>query len=502
MPQPQPRQQSRLNDIQMLQRQMMFKKLQELQRQQQFQELNDTRLPNYINMNQQSMINKQVSGDQYPPLINGTPIHDASQRFMAGNLNFFQGASLVQGFSNGMGFPQAQSQAMRSMGLMSPQFDASLYGTPVSSVGNNMTQYSQLLGVSHDSVDVFGKGNNNQEEKPIMQPTAFSNSLRSDHGDASSNQVCMQGGTFKEKNLFGQIPTQSSNTEVLGGNFQQVNTLQRYTADMELGRRQEQTGWHGHVAEKVTNIGPSQDLCTLDPLEQKILFNMDDNSWGNVNSGLLQDSIENTDHLSTFPSVQSGSWSALMQSAVAETSSSDAGLQEEWSGLSFQNADHSTDNQPSNFMDSGKHNSTWIGNNLMSSSSLSKAVQFNSSNMSSTFPGFQHPDIQFPLKQKEGMHMESSSHELSQHQSPKNNSKWLDGSPQQKQITEGSPAVQNHSPLQNDWPGHSYEHSKTDAHQRSTSSYTLGTQEGSVSKSLLPSGKAKLNVHCSRYWEC
>lgn len=52
--------------------------------------------------------------------------------------------------------------------------------------------------------------------------------------------------------------------------------------------------------------------------------------------------------MNSFSSMQSGSWSALMQSAVAEASSSDAGIQEELSGLSFQNTDSSIGKQPSN----------------------------------------------------------------------------------------------------------------------------------------------------------
>ncbi|PIN05070.1 hypothetical protein CDL12_22391 [Handroanthus impetiginosus] len=46
-----------------------------------------------------------------------------------------------------------------------------------------------------------------------------------------------------------------------------------------------------------------------------------------------------------FPSIQSGSWSALMQSAVAETSSGDVRPQEEWSGSHFNNINGSSANQ-------------------------------------------------------------------------------------------------------------------------------------------------------------
>nr|XP_043634788.1 uncharacterized protein LOC122605896 [Erigeron canadensis] len=80
-----------------------------------------------------------------------------------------------------------------------------------------------------------------------------------------------------------------------------------------------------------TNGSSTEDMVTLDPLEQKILFNTEDEPSGGI--------FESMNKAVDFPSLQSGSWSALMESAVAETSSSDGGAQEEWSGLSFQKPD-------------------------------------------------------------------------------------------------------------------------------------------------------------------
>lgn len=79
------------------------------------------------------------------------------------------------------------------------------------------------------------------------------------------------------------------------------------------------------------NDSSIEDSATLDPLEQKILFH---GSSGTESFGIM---FEKTDNSSDFPSLQNGSWSALMQSAVAEASNSDAGQQKEWSGLRFQN---------------------------------------------------------------------------------------------------------------------------------------------------------------------
>ncbi|XP_024979195.1 uncharacterized protein LOC112516407 isoform X1 [Cynara cardunculus var. scolymus] len=143
----------------------------------------------------------------------------------------------------------------------------------------------------------------------------------------------------------------------------------------------QESGWPGRFSEKMENVGNNQDLASLDPLEQKILFNMEDNIWGTSfgkHGSVGTESYENTDHSSDFPSLQSGSWSALMQSAVAEASSSDAGLQKEWSGSSFKNAELSNENKPSNIVESEKHSTPWLYNKLPKPELIS------------SFPGFQH----------------------------------------------------------------------------------------------------------------
>lgn len=64
--------------------------------------------------------------------------------------------------------------------------------------------------------------------------------------------------------------------------------------------------------------------------------------------------LDGSDSFSGFPSLQSGSWSALMQSAVAKTSSSEVGIQEEWSGLSSRNTERSLLNEGPLPIDSSK----------------------------------------------------------------------------------------------------------------------------------------------------
>ncbi|KAD4887928.1 hypothetical protein R6Q59_034901 [Mikania micrantha] len=255
----------------MLQRQIMFKQLEELQRQKKLQELNDSRQQNVLN--QQSFIqNKQASGAQYTPLINGTPVRDPSQMFMFGNTN------LVHGFQNGSPYSQAQNQMLNSTGLPSQSVD-----------GHSFSRFSHFQGPSRESAG--------------EQVDTISRSSMSDQFNVS-----YQTGVDQQ----------------------------------EFGKGQEHD-----------IINPSQGCSSLDPLEQKFLFTDDENLGG------FGSMFEDNDKLQGFPSVQSGSWSALMQSALEETSSTDTGVQEEWSGLSFQNPDLSNDNQHSNLMENGKNSTLW-----------------------------------------------------------------------------------------------------------------------------------------------
>lgn len=123
---------------------------------------------------------------------------------------------------------------------------------------------------------------------------------------------------------------------------------------------------------------PSDPDTSLDPLEQKFLYSTDDNIWGSsfsrsIDSGLetfASSALEHTSYTDKFPTIQSGSWSALMQSAVAETSSGDGVLQEEWGGLNFQNPELLTDDQTSNYIDIVKQNNNWVDADLQNPSPL------------------------------------------------------------------------------------------------------------------------------------
>ncbi|XP_026436052.1 uncharacterized protein LOC113333899 isoform X2 [Papaver somniferum] len=71
-----------------------------------------------------------------------------------------------------------------------------------------------------------------------------------------------------------------------------------------------------------------------------------------------------------FSSMQSGTWSALMQSAVAETSSNDTGIQDEWSGLSSHTTQMPTGALDATTGGSSKQRKDWGDQNMHHVSSV------------------------------------------------------------------------------------------------------------------------------------
>ncbi|XP_022884149.1 uncharacterized protein LOC111400915 [Olea europaea var. sylvestris] len=415
----------------MLQRQIMYKQIQEMQRRQQLQDMCEGKKQNYVN--------------QLP-----------SQMCVVGDMDMIQhgGSATFRSFSTGLGLSKPQNLAGRSLGFSQQQF-----GVPL---------YSHLGESSNDSANLLVTNKNSPLEIPTMQPSAFSNSVISQRSNFSSDQLCIPDGAllpnqvFEEKNFFGQGLVPGFNEGNLHETyFQQGNSQQRNTSILESEERQKQAGLHGLAPGNMPKPGPFlQPGTSLDPLEQKILYNTDDNA----DAGGIASTLELTSYMDELPSKQSGSWSALMQSAVAETSSGDTGVLEGWSGLSIQNPESSTENKALNYIDSGKQQNNWV--DLPSSKS---EVFSHNSNMNHSFPGFQQSGDQF-LKQREESHAESS-HSFIQ-QSPRNANKSSDYSPQQKHPVDGSQMIQTSSPVPNLWLSKRHEHLKNDTYQSSFMSYS------------------------------
>nr|XP_010936315.1 uncharacterized protein LOC105055973 isoform X1 [Elaeis guineensis]XP_010936316.1 uncharacterized protein LOC105055973 isoform X1 [Elaeis guineensis]XP_019710061.1 uncharacterized protein LOC105055973 isoform X1 [Elaeis guineensis]XP_029123669.1 uncharacterized protein LOC105055973 isoform X1 [Elaeis guineensis] len=466
--------------MQLWQQQLMYKQLQQLQRQQQLQQLDQG--PRQQNpLNQLSSAAKPAAMNQFPAPINEIPINDASnyawsnnfvggeskspgipQMFVAGNTNWTQpsGSPAMQSLTNGMMFPNDQGQAIQAMGFVPQQLDQSLHGMPVSSSRGSMNQYSQFQGMPSDNMDMMTKTVGNQAEKVSMH----SGPLRSFQSGQSfaeqaglQDNISMSTQSFQGKSLFGNAMVQSVSSSVASGNFQQANHLQRSFQFQNFQGMQEQADLSGDLHEKpAPQVGPSHDVASLDPTEQKLLFGTDnDDNWGfsfgrsvdSCTGGSLHGNSLDNDYCGAFPSVQSGSWSALMQEAV-QASSSDMGHQEEWSGLTFHKREPSIGNHLATPNDNGKQQATWKDNNLQNTPSLTSRPLplFNNADAStslSTAPGFHH-SFTSVYEQNDKVPAEAS-HESFQQLARETQNKQSLHNQNQKQFLEGGLQSQMHT---------------------------------------------------------
>ncbi|XP_026400502.1 uncharacterized protein LOC113296405 [Papaver somniferum] len=152
-----------------------------------------------------------------------------------------------------------------------------------------------------------------------------------------------------------------------------------------------------------------------------------------------------------FSTMQSGTWSALMQSAVAETSSNDTGIQDEWSGLSSHTTQMPTGALDATMCGSSKQRKDWGDQNMNHVSSVTSR----------------------PLQLFDDSTMDRSGDSASREyagQPPGGSIKWLNHSSEHMPHTlaEDSYPVQPHMHPEKSagaaWPGPIYEESKNAAH--------------------------------------
>ncbi|CAA0401356.1 unnamed protein product [Arabidopsis thaliana] len=323
MLQPLPRQQMTFNDMQLLKQQVMVKQMHEYQMQQQLQKQQlEARQLNSLNRN---AVNGSCASDTQSRMINGIPLQNASSNWfqpdlMTGNTNWMhRGISpAVQGSSSGLMITPEHGQS----NLMAQQFGPSLYGMPVSGTNAPQNAFSSVqmnrLAAPHGSA--------NRSYSLTNQPTSFLN-----QGDVQDSQMHPRS-TYQEKALFSQTSVPDSNNRPNFENFQQDDSRERNISAQDKFCQMEDSGPAEKSFMKVPeNMNALQKSSALDPTEEKILFGSDDNLWdafGSSTDMSLQGNLmsSNSDLFDACPSLQSGSWSALMQSAVAETTSDDAGV--------------------------------------------------------------------------------------------------------------------------------------------------------------------------------
>ncbi|KAL1553443.1 hypothetical protein AAHA92_14120 [Salvia divinorum] len=331
------RQQSGFNDMHQLQQQLMIRKMEELQRQQQLQQL-DSRPQNPDN--QVPQVTKQASESQ-SSMFHGTPNSDALRN--PGTNWLGRGSAAVQGSPSGITFLQNVGRTHQLIDMVNQQADQSLYGVPVSnSRGLGVNQYSPMV----------------TERPPMAQIPTSGNSLHSNqHNFLPDRFTGPEGTSISRQNFQNETnehgSSQPLNTGVMDIGFhQQVNSLQNNATHQDHARRQELSTVSETSQERYPmQVSSPHNEVTLDPTEEKILYGSDDNIWSAFGklpsiSGEAGNLFDSSSGISNgIPSLHSGSWSALMQSAVAETSSADIGPQEEWSSLNYHNTDGSSANQ-------------------------------------------------------------------------------------------------------------------------------------------------------------
>ncbi|KAH0936662.1 hypothetical protein HID58_004123, partial [Brassica napus] len=302
--QPFPRQQMTFNDMQLLKQQVMAKQMHEYQLQQQLHKKQlQARQLNSLNSN--AVNGNRSSDNQSHLLVNGIPLQDASSNgwqpdLVSGNTNWMhRGISpFVQGSSSGLGAEHGQANL---------QFEPSLYGMPLGEANAPQSSFS-----------------------PVQM-----NRLASEHGSSLTNQpdsFMLPRSTYQERAMFSNSSAPGSNDSPNFECFQQDDPHDRNVSAQEKLDQMKGSGPPEKSYIKAPgNVSGSQKSTALDPTEEKILFGSDDNLWeafGNDTDMSLTGNLmsSSSDLNDACPSLKGGGWSALMLSAVAETSSNDAGF--------------------------------------------------------------------------------------------------------------------------------------------------------------------------------
>ncbi|VFQ69318.1 unnamed protein product [Cuscuta campestris] len=244
------------------------------------------------------------------------------------------------------------------MGVLPHQLNMSTYGSPVVRLGNNLSPHPTLQGLYNDT-SILTDSNIVQVELSGISHETFNSSSMSEQ----SNVSCVHSGHGFMSGI-GLAPKQ-----VFQENFGQIPNK-------------------GMVGKQVSK-SPCKSLM------QESCGGQEQGNVGGI-SGIGR-TAGSSDCLSSFPTVQSGSLSALMQTAVAEASSSDTGLQE-WSGMSFQNPEISTENQPSNYVHSRGRQNNAIHNTMQNASFPTSKPKLLSQSYSMNFnsQGLQQLNHKFP----------------------------------------------------------------------------------------------------------
>ncbi|PKA64940.1 hypothetical protein AXF42_Ash011542 [Apostasia shenzhenica] len=402
---------------------LLAKQMQEIQRQQQVHQLNlGARQHNVLN--QFSGAAGQVVVPDLPTMMSSLPVthasnyipgeliggepksHSSSPIFITGNMNWgpHTNFQVMEGLPDGLVFSTDHGQSVQSMGYDGGQQDQSLHGIPVPVSAGSMHNYLQLQAMSHDStsLNLMSKLGENHSEMTVIQPFLFDQFHNDLHAVQNEGYTSASDVTGRQGSAVSQSIQRANH--MVGVSFP------------DFQDRQQQTGWLGKShASMAAPAVTSRAATRLDPTEEKLLFGGDEDADWSVSLGGSSNSvaggylngypIPNNDCRNLFPSIQSGTWSALMQEAL-EVSSSDTGLREEWSGLNIQKREPQGGSNPDILSESEKQNAASEGNgNLFNAYSftskpLSLSSAANSIQSFRSMPGSEH-SLKLPFEENE-----------------------------------------------------------------------------------------------------
>lgn len=474
-------------DFQMWQQQMMYKQLQEFQRQQNAQQI-DHGARMQPSFGQFQAPARAATADQLPVITNEMPNNEATayawpQNFASGdprlpsnsqmvntgsNTNWEQygGASAMGNFMNGSVFPNTQSQPMRPMGLATQQMNQSFYQIPATSRGGSVNQYPQFLGIPADLQNAMTRASTHQPEK-VSRP--FSSLMDEPSPQEKGASGSMQN--FRGKGGFlSNSPLQSQGDNNKAGSPVPVNHLRHGFQDFHGRPNQLQAGLQEKSA---MQVAPASGGASLDPTEEKFLFGDDeDSNWGALLKGDNDhgNSLDNDNFGGALPSLQSGSWSALMQETLQSSTSKD-NPKEEWSGLSLQKAQTVANNSTLPARDQSKLAALSGG---LQNARPSSASSYGDGTMNNPdFTSFQHA-TRSPYEQRDKTPHESPRATVTNHQSTAEaNNGYIQQSLKQKQSDEYGRQEQVHLSNGN-WAQQKSETPRNNSHSTGAPSSTHG----------------------------
>lgn len=366
-----PRQHSGLNERQLLQQQAMLRHLYDVQRQQQLQK-QDIRQINSVN---NLSIGQQMPNKRHPSL-NITSFQDESNyarmlQHRADNSSRLQGviSPVIQGISNGISFSSEQCAPPHSFEVSLQSVDHSLYGIPISYTRGPSSHHSHNMGNPMPPLQQVPTGSiplpaNNYGTLPGQVNAQDVDGFRygfskNDNHHKNSSQVSYPGA------IMGYLPQVQLQSQQRNPYLEFSRTL----AVLSLNSK-ENTSSQTCILQKA---------APLDPTEEQFLFGSDDYIWnvfGKSSDSKLEDykMAEGPEFKNQFPSMQSGSWTALMQSALAESCSGDGDTsnKEEWSDseLNLSGKPAGADHEQLSFSSIEKQRATFNNCNLQIKPSL------------------------------------------------------------------------------------------------------------------------------------